>query len=77
MKEGKRETEEAEAGLKSALRYHSQAIEWIRVVCCGGRISGSHDEIWAPKEPEPCLSFLLMSSQLTLPASVVRVTEGV
>lgn len=57
MKEGKRGTEEAEAGLKSALRYHSQAIEWIKVVCCGGRMSGSHDEIWAPKEPEPCLSF--------------------
>lgn len=77
MKEGKREMEEAEARLKAAPRYHPQATEWIRVVCCGDMRSGSHDEIWAPKGPELCLSFLLMSSQLTLPASVARVTEGV
>lgn len=36
MKEGKRETEEAEAGLKAAPRHHPQATEWIRVVCCAG-----------------------------------------
>lgn len=45
MNEGKRESEEAEAGLKAAPGYHPQATEWIRVVCCGGMRSGSHDEI--------------------------------
>lgn len=77
MKEGKRETEEAEAGLKAAPGYHPQATECIRVVCCGGMRSGSHDEIWAPKGPAPCLCFLLIFSQLALPASVVRVAERV
>lgn len=76
MKAGKRETEEAEAGLKAAPGYHPQATEWIRVVCCGG-MSGSCDQIWAPKGPALCLSFLLMSSQLALPASVVRVAGRV
>lgn len=36
MKAGKQRTEEAEAGLKAAPRYHLQAAEWVGVeVCCG------------------------------------------
>jgi len=35
------------------------------------------DETWAPKGTAPCLSFSLLSAQLSLPVSAVRVRERV